>query len=100
MIPFSFPFQVKAYRFSISWARIMPDGTKANINQKGINYYKALIKALKNEGITPFVTIYHWDLPQKLQDVGGWLNETIVEHFTDYARTLFQNLGDEVILLL
>ena len=78
----------------------MADGTTATVNQKGIDYYKALIAALKRENIIPFVTLYHWDLPQKLEDVGGWLNETIVGHFKEYARVCFQQLGTEVTTIV
>ncbi|XP_017743886.1 PREDICTED: lactase-phlorizin hydrolase [Rhinopithecus bieti] len=87
---------VSHYRFSISWSRILPDGTTRYINEAGLNYYVRLIDALLAASIQPQVTIYHWDLPQALQDVGGWENETIVQRFKEYADVLFQRLGDKV----
>jgi beta-glucosidase/6-phospho-beta-glucosidase/beta-galactosidase len=86
---------VSSYRFSISWARILPEGIGAE-NPAGIQYYKNLIAALKARGITPVATIYHWDLPQALQDQGGWLNETSAFWFEEYARVCFREFGDEV----
>ncbi|XP_076857376.1 lactase/phlorizin hydrolase-like [Brachyhypopomus gauderio] len=88
--------RVNHYRFSISWPRIMPDGTTRNINQAGLNYYHRLIDALLEANIKPQVTLYHWDLPQALQDVGGWENDTVVERFRDYADVVFSNLGEKV----
>ncbi|XP_066497099.1 lactase/phlorizin hydrolase [Hoplias malabaricus] len=88
--------RVNHYRFSISWPRIMPDGTRKNINKAGLNYYHRLIDALLAANIKPQVTLYHWDLPQALQDVKGWENCTIVERFKDYADVVFSNLGDKV----
>uniref|UniRef100_A0A8C0HTJ8 Lactase/phlorizin hydrolase n=1 Tax=Balaenoptera musculus TaxID=9771 RepID=A0A8C0HTJ8_BALMU len=87
---------VTHYRFSISWTRILPDGTTKYINEAGLNYYMRLIETLQAASIQPQVTIYHWDLPQALQDVGGWENETIVQRFKEYADVLFQRLGDKV----
>ncbi|XP_030754216.1 myrosinase 1-like [Sitophilus oryzae] len=84
------------HRFSISWPRIMPNGTPNKINQAGIDHYKTFINALKEAGIEPLVTMYHWDLPQYLYELGGWLNEDIVNYFGDYARVLFKNFGDDV----
>ncbi|TRY92814.1 hypothetical protein DNTS_024880, partial [Danionella cerebrum] len=88
--------RVNHYRFSISWPRIMPDGTNRNINEAGLNYYHKLIDALLAANIKPQVTLYHWDLPQALQDVGGWENDTIVERFKDYADVVYNSLGDKV----
>nr|XP_008515149.1 PREDICTED: lactase-phlorizin hydrolase [Equus przewalskii] len=87
---------VTHYRLSISWTRILPDGTTKYINEAGLNYYVRLIDALLAANIKPQVTLYHWDLPQALQDVGGWENETIVQHFKEYANVVFQRLGDKV----
>ncbi|NWY48330.1 LPH hydrolase, partial [Sylvia atricapilla] len=88
--------KVSHYRFSISWSRVLPDGTTRYINEKGLNYYERLIDALLAANIKPQVTLYHWDLPQALQDVGGWENDTIVQRFKEYAEVIFQRLGDKV----
>ncbi|NXA74906.1 LPH hydrolase, partial [Thryothorus ludovicianus] len=87
---------VSHYRFSVSWSRVLPDGTTRYINEKGLNYYERLIDALLAANIKPQVTLYHWDLPQALQDVGGWENDIIVQRFKEYAEVLFQRLGDKV----
>ncbi|XP_020865148.2 lactase/phlorizin hydrolase [Phascolarctos cinereus] len=87
---------VSHYRFSVSWSRVLPDGTIRQINEKGLNYYERLIDALLAVNIKPQVTIYHWDLPQELQNVGGWENDTIIQRFKEYADVLFSRLGDKV----
>ncbi|KAM8933998.1 lactase/phlorizin hydrolase [Pelodytes ibericus] len=87
---------VSHYRFSISWPRVLPDGTTSYVNEAGLGYYSRLIDGLLASNIVPQVTIYHWDLPQALQNVGGWENETIVQRFKDYSELLFQRLGDKV----
>ena len=83
------------YRFSISWPRIFPDG-KGKVNQEGLAYYSRLVDELLANDIRPFPTLYHWDLPQALQDVGGWANRDIIGHFTKYAETCIESLGDRV----
>jgi beta-glucosidase len=85
----------KSYRFSTSWARVQPDGTGA-VNQKGIDYYSRLVDALLEAGIRPFCTIYHWDLPQKLEDRGGWPNRDLAACYADFAGILAKHLGDRV----
>nr|AHZ59661.1 glycoside hydrolase family 1 [Phyllotreta striolata] len=84
------------YRFSIAWTRILPNGYGGEVNQKGINYYKNLIKELQLNDIQPFVTIFHWDLPQTLQDYGGLLNDSFVDWFSEYSTVLFRHFGDDV----
>ncbi|KAA8532913.1 hypothetical protein F0562_032970 [Nyssa sinensis] len=85
-----------AYRFSIAWSRIFPNGT-GKINQAGVDHYNNLINALLANGIEPYVTIYHWDLPQALEDkYGGWLNPQIIKDFAAYVEVCFQKFGDRV----
>ncbi|KAI4805824.1 hypothetical protein KUCAC02_010420 [Chaenocephalus aceratus] len=87
---------VNTYQFSISWARIFPSGHRGSQSEKGALYYDKLINALIDSGIQPVVTLYHWDLPQALQDCGGWTNASIVEAFKDYADFCFSRFGDRV----
>lgn len=84
------------YRFSVAWSRIMPDGLPNNINQAGIDYYNNLINEMLDKGVQPFLTMYHWDLPENLQKLGGWANPAIVDWFADYAKVLYDNFGDRV----
>lgn len=87
---------MKTYRFSVSWARIFPNG-KGEINQKGLDFYNDLINELIKHRIEPILTIYHWDLPQALQDeYGGWESRQIIKDFTNYCITLYQAFGDRV----
>ena len=88
--------QVNTYQFSISWARIFPSGYRDSHSEKGALYYDKLIDALIESGIQPVVTLYHWDLPQALQDKGGWTSAFIVEAFKDYADFCFSRFGDKV----
>lgn len=84
-----------AYRFSIAWPRIFPTG-RATINQSGIDFYSRLVDGLLEAGITPFVTFYHWELPQTLQDKGGWANRDTAERFVEYIDFVSRTLGDRV----
>lgn len=86
---------LKAYRFSISWARIIPDGD-GEVNQKGIEFYDHLIDELVAHHIEPIVTMYHFDLPLELHKKGGWCNRATVDAFEKYAKVLFENYGDRV----
>ncbi|VEN45407.1 unnamed protein product [Callosobruchus maculatus] len=87
---------VNHYRFSLSWSRLLPTGFTNKVNEAGVQYYKNLIKELKDNGIEPLVTIYHWDMPQPLQDLGGFLNDNFVDWFGDYAELCFELFGDDV----
>ena len=86
---------LQSYRFSIAWTRIFPDGT-GEINPKGIKFYSDLIDELLKHDIAPFITLYHWDLPQALQNIGGWENRELIDIFTHYAKTCFEYFGDRV----
>src|SRR5258708_22282324 len=88
-------FGVKAYRFSIAWPRIFPSGV-GQPNAKGLDFYRRLIDALLEAGIEPFPTLYHWDLPQALQDKGGWQSRDTAKAFADYAGYITANLSDRV----
>jgi beta-glucosidase len=83
-----------AYRFSVSWPRIMPDGR--TVNQKGLDHYKRVVESSLGAGIEPWVTLYHWDLPQALEDEGGWTNRDIVQWYSDYVTVVGESLGDLV----
>jgi len=83
---------VDSYRFSLAWPRIIPEGSGA-VNQKGIDFYKRLIDELLDQGISPAVTVYHWDLPQVLEDKGGWLNRDTAKHLRDFAAVAFEEFN-------
>ncbi|WP_299603107.1 family 1 glycosylhydrolase [uncultured Aquimarina sp.] len=86
---------LKIFRFSISWSRIIPDGTGA-INEKGIEFYNKVIDYCLKVGIEPWITAYHWDLPQKLQDKGGWRNREVIADYENYVRVLKDHFSDRV----
>ena len=86
---------VAAYRFSIAWSRVLPAGSGA-VNQAGLDHYKRLVDALREAGIEPAATLFHWDLPQPLQDAGGWLARVTAARFADYAAVVAEGLGDRV----
>jgi beta-glucosidase len=86
---------LNAYRFSVSWSRVLPEGTGA-VNEKGLDFYSRLVDALLEKSITPNLTLYHWDLPAALDDKGGWLNRDIANWFADYANVIYDRLGDRV----
>ena len=84
---------IKAYRFSMSWARILPEGT-GKVNEKAIVMYRDMILSMKENGIEPYITMYHWEFPQALQDKGGWLNEDVIQWFGEYAKVVAENFSD------
>ena len=84
---------IKAYRFSMSWARILPEGT-GRVNEKAIAMYRDMILSMKENGIEPYITMYHWEFPQVLQDKGGWLNEDVIQWFGEYAKVVAENFSD------
>ncbi|EPZ42624.1 GH1 family beta-glucosidase [Alicyclobacillus acidoterrestris] len=85
---------IPAYRLSISWPRIFPE--RGVYNQAGIDFYRRVLETLHKHGVQPAVTLYHWDLPQYLQDEGGWANRATVDYFVEYAKKVFDELGDLV----
>ena len=86
---------LQAYRFSIAWPRVQPLGIGA-FNDEGIAFYRGIIARLKSKGITPLVTLYHWDLPQALQDAGGWVSRDTVDAFVAYSARMIEEFGDDV----
>jgi len=86
---------MKSFRFSTSWPRVLPNGT-GQVNQKGLDYYSRLADALLEAGIRPFCTLYHWELPQALEDKGGWPNRDLAGYFADYAGLMAKELGDRI----
>jgi beta-glucosidase len=88
-----------AYRFSVAWPRILPTGRAsrgAGVNAPGLDFYARLVDGLLEQGITPYLTLYHWDLPQTLQDEGGWAHRATAEAFVEYADVVSRHLGDRV----
>ena len=86
---------VDAYRFSTAWSRIQPKGFGA-VNQEGINFYKRLIDVLLEKNIEPWLCLNHWDIPQSIEDLGGWRNRENVSRFVEYAEIIAKHLGDKV----
>ena len=86
---------LKGYRFSIDWSRVLPEGT-GKVNEKGIDFYNALIDELLEQGIEPYITLYHWELPYEIYKRGGWMNPEIVEWFGQYARLVAERFSDRV----
>lgn len=86
---------MRAYRFSVCWARILPNGV-GKVNGAGLDFYDRLVDTLLQHRIQPFVTLYHWDMPQALQDKGGWANRDLVSAYADYAAVVAARLGDRV----
>ncbi|XP_014211396.1 myrosinase 1-like [Copidosoma floridanum] len=84
------------YRIFVSWARILPNGYPDVIDREGLNYYNILIDELLKYNIEPIVTVYDWDHPKKLEEMGGWLNERMAYYFSDYARLVYKEFGDRV----
>ncbi len=86
---------IPIYRFSISWSRVFPDGI-GQVNPKGIDFYNRLINSCLAQGVVPWVTLYHWDLPDALQQKGGWVNRSIVQWFSEFVECCIKNFGDRV----
>jgi beta-glucosidase len=86
---------LKAYRFSISWPRVLPHG-RGTVSAKGLDYYDRMVDSLLALGIEPYITLFHWDLPQSMHDIGGWLNRDVMGYFSDYAALMVRRLGDRV----
>ncbi|NBV97053.1 MAG: glycosyl hydrolase family protein, partial [Verrucomicrobia bacterium] len=87
---------LQAYRFSISWTRILPTG-RGKVNAKGLEFYDRLTDGLLKAGIRPFCTLFHWDYPTKLYDKGGWLNEESPKWFSDFTLKVAERLGDRIV---
>lgn len=84
---------IHAYRFSLNWARILPEGT-GKVNQKAIDLYRDMILTMKQNGITPYITLFHWEFPAALYEKGGWLNPDVVDWFGEYAKVVAENFSD------
>jgi beta-glucosidase len=88
---------LQSYRFSVSWPRVQPDGS-GRANQAGLDFYRRLVGSLRDHGIEPLLTLYHWDLPQSLEDVGGWTNRETSDRFAEFANIVGLALGEDVDL--
>ena len=88
---------LKAYRFSIAWGRVLPEG-RGRVNPGGLGFYERLVDKLLEAGIQPMATLYHWDLPAALDDRGGWLNPDVADWFVDYASVVYKALDDRIKL--
>src|SRR5579862_5945942 len=86
---------LSAYRFSVAWPRVQPGG-RGPANERGLDFYRRLVDALLEAGIEPYATLFHWDLPQELQDAGGWPERDTAHRFAEYAGLVFDALGDRV----
>src|SRR3712207_1089378 len=86
---------VQAYRFSVAWPRVQPEGS-GPANQRGLDFYRRLIDGLRQRSIEPILTLYHWDLPQTLEDRGGWTSRETSERYAEYTGILYEALGDDV----
>ena len=86
---------IRSFRFSFSWSRILPEG-RGQVNQRGLDFYRRMLDELDRYGIVPNATLYHWDLPQALEDQGGWLNRDTVKWYGEYASLLFREFGDRI----
>lgn len=86
---------VGAYRFSVAWARVLPEGV-GNVNEQGLDFYDRLVDSLLDANINPYITLYHWDLPQALQDKGGWENPQCIEWYSNYVDLMTRTLGDRI----
>lgn len=84
---------IKAYRFSLNWARILPEGT-GRVNEKAIQMYRDMIACMKENGITPYITMFHWEFPQALYEKGGWLNPEVADWFGEYANVVAERFSD------
>ncbi len=85
---------LKSYRFSVSWARVMPE--KGVINEKGLEFYQSLVRELREAGIEPMVTLFHWDTPQWMQEMGGWKSSKVCDYFEQYVKAVVNTLSDQV----
>ncbi|WP_104525811.1 GH1 family beta-glucosidase [Blastococcus atacamensis] len=86
---------LSAYRFSVAWSRVLPEGA-GPVEQRGLDFYRRLVDELLEAGVAPWLTLYHWDLPQTLQDRGGWADRDTAARFADYAGVMYDALGDRV----